>query len=289
MDVRVRAFGGRARRGGHDLVRRAGRARRRERGGADARHRSRDRDGCRRRRRRAQPHLVRELRRASRVAAARHPAHRHGAQPRAAAAVEGRAARRRLRRLELDREDGVRGRRGDRRGERGHARRHPAQLPGARPGEGARHLQRHRRRGVASRSRIPRCWRSSGIDPARPSVVFVGRITRQKGLPYLLRAAEQLPPDVQLVLCAGAPDTPQIMAEVEGLVRGLQETRDGRRLARPAAVAARAVHRSSARRRRSSARRCTSRSASSTSRRWRAARPSSAPRPAASPRSSSTA
>lgn len=66
-----------------------------------------------------------------------------------------------------------------------------------------------------------------GIDPAKPSVVFVGRITRQKGLPYLLRAAEQLPPDVQLVLCAGAPDTPQIMAEVEGLVRTLQETRQG--------------------------------------------------------------
>src|SRR6187431_2017869 len=66
-----------------------------------------------------------------------------------------------------------------------------------------------------------------GIDPAKPSVVFVGRITRQKGLPYLLRAAEQLPPEVQLVLCAGAPDTPQIMAEVEGLVRGLQNTRHG--------------------------------------------------------------
>jgi alpha-maltose-1-phosphate synthase len=68
---------------------------------------------------------------------------------------------------------------------------------------------------------------SAGIDPKRPSVVFVGRITRQKGLPYLLRAAEMLPPEVQLVLCAGAPDTPQIMAEVEGLVRGLQATRDG--------------------------------------------------------------
>ena len=66
-----------------------------------------------------------------------------------------------------------------------------------------------------------------GIDRDRPSVVFVGRITRQKGLPYLLHAAAQLPPEVQLVLCAGAPDTPQIMAEVEGLVRGLQETRDG--------------------------------------------------------------
>jgi len=66
-----------------------------------------------------------------------------------------------------------------------------------------------------------------GIDPSRPSVVFVGRITRQKGLPYLLQAAAQLPPDVQLVLCAGAPDTPQILAEVEALVEGLQTTRDG--------------------------------------------------------------
>ena len=66
-----------------------------------------------------------------------------------------------------------------------------------------------------------------GVDASRPSVVFVGRITRQKGLPYLLRAAALLPPEVQLILCAGAPDTPQIMAEVEELVRGLQETRDG--------------------------------------------------------------
>ena len=66
-----------------------------------------------------------------------------------------------------------------------------------------------------------------GIDPDKPSVVFVGRITRQKGLPYFLRAAAQLPPEVQVVLCAGAPDTPQIMAEVEGLVRDLQTRRDG--------------------------------------------------------------
>ncbi|PPI03187.1 glycogen synthase [Rathayibacter sp. AY1D1] len=66
-----------------------------------------------------------------------------------------------------------------------------------------------------------------GIDPSRPSVVFVGRITRQKGLPYLLRAAATLPPEVQLVLCAGAPDTPEIMAEVTSLVRSLQEERTG--------------------------------------------------------------
>lgn len=67
----------------------------------------------------------------------------------------------------------------------------------------------------------------NGIDPDRPAVVFVGRITRQKGLPYLLRAAEALPPEVQLVLCAGAPDTPQIMAEVTGLVEQLRTQRDG--------------------------------------------------------------
>ena len=53
-----------------------------------------------------------------------------------------------------------------------------------------------------------------GIDPDRPSVVYVGRITRQKGLPYLLRAAARFPAEVQLVLLAGAPDTPEIAAEV---------------------------------------------------------------------------
>ncbi len=68
---------------------------------------------------------------------------------------------------------------------------------------------------------------SVGMDANRPSVVFVGRITRQKGLPYLLQAARRLPPEVQLVLCAGAPDTPEIMAEVQEGVRLLQETRDG--------------------------------------------------------------
>lgn len=66
-----------------------------------------------------------------------------------------------------------------------------------------------------------------GIDPGRPSVVFVGRITRQKGLPYFLRAARLLPAEVQVVLCAGAPDTPEIMAEVQGLVRELQAERSG--------------------------------------------------------------
>jgi alpha-maltose-1-phosphate synthase len=66
-----------------------------------------------------------------------------------------------------------------------------------------------------------------GIDPSRPSVVFVGRITRQKGLPYLLRAARSFAPDAQLVLCAGAPDTPEIAAEVSGLTEELRAERHG--------------------------------------------------------------
>ncbi len=66
-----------------------------------------------------------------------------------------------------------------------------------------------------------------GVDPGRPSVVYVGRVTRQKGLPYLLRAARELPPGVQLVLLAGAPDTPEIGAEVEGLVAELRASREG--------------------------------------------------------------
>ena len=66
-----------------------------------------------------------------------------------------------------------------------------------------------------------------GIDPQAPTIVFVGRITRQKGLPYFLRAVRELPEGVQVVLCAGAPDTPEIAAEVSGLVAELQATRSG--------------------------------------------------------------
>ncbi len=66
-----------------------------------------------------------------------------------------------------------------------------------------------------------------GVDPHRPTVVFVGRITRQKGLGHLLAAAEQLHPDAQLVLCAGAPDTPRLAAEVRAAVQRLAATRTG--------------------------------------------------------------
>ncbi|MGV9882237.1 glycogen synthase [Streptomyces sp. NPDC003006] len=66
-----------------------------------------------------------------------------------------------------------------------------------------------------------------GIDPARPYVLFVGRITRQKGVPHLLRAARALDEGVQLVLCAGAPDTPEIDAEFRVLFEELSRARAG--------------------------------------------------------------
>lgn len=66
-----------------------------------------------------------------------------------------------------------------------------------------------------------------GIDPNRPSVVFVGRITRQKGVPHLLDAAHDFDPAAQLVLCAGAPDTPELGAEVAEKVAKLQAGRSG--------------------------------------------------------------
>jgi len=66
-----------------------------------------------------------------------------------------------------------------------------------------------------------------GIAPDRPFVLFVGRITRQKGVPHLLRAARSLDPSAQLVLCAGAPDTPAIDREFRDLVEELRATRDG--------------------------------------------------------------
>ncbi|MFJ5776449.1 glycogen synthase [Streptomyces sp. NPDC093094] len=64
-----------------------------------------------------------------------------------------------------------------------------------------------------------------GIDPERPVVLFVGRVTRQKGLPQLLRAAFEIDPAAQLVLCCGQPDTPEIAAETAVLADELSRRR----------------------------------------------------------------
>ncbi|MET9734974.1 glycogen synthase [Streptomyces sp. NPDC006458] len=66
-----------------------------------------------------------------------------------------------------------------------------------------------------------------GIDPDRPIVLFVGRVTRQKGLPQLLRAAFDMDPVAQLVLCCGQPDTAEIAAETAVLADELSRKRGG--------------------------------------------------------------
>ncbi|HET9952968.1 MAG TPA: glycogen synthase [Polyangiaceae bacterium] len=66
-----------------------------------------------------------------------------------------------------------------------------------------------------------------GIDPAQPYAVFVGRVTRQKGIVHLLRAGRYLKPGSQLVLCAGEADTPELGQEVRGLVDELKSVRGG--------------------------------------------------------------
>lgn len=78
-------------------------------------------------------------------------------------------------------------------------------------------------RPVPGRARIDRL----GVDPARPYVLFVGRISRQKGLLHLLAAAQHLDRGVQLVLCAASPDTPEVEREVADAVRRLQDVRGG--------------------------------------------------------------
>jgi alpha-maltose-1-phosphate synthase len=78
-------------------------------------------------------------------------------------------------------------------------------------------------RPTASRARLARF----AIDAARPYVLFVGRISRQKGLLHLIRAIPDLDPRIQVVLCAGMPDTPEIAREVEAAVAEAQSERPG--------------------------------------------------------------
>jgi glycogen synthase len=69
----------------------------------------------------------------------------------------------------------------------------------------------------------PTALKALGVDPARPYVLFVGRITRQKGIIHLVRAIRHLNPGFQIVLCAGAPDTPEIAAEMQQAVAAARE------------------------------------------------------------------
>jgi len=62
-----------------------------------------------------------------------------------------------------------------------------------------------------------------GVDPMKPYVLFVGRITRQKGVTHLVEAIPHLPPGTQVVLCAGAPDTPEIAAEMREKVEAVRK------------------------------------------------------------------
>jgi glycosyltransferase involved in cell wall biosynthesis len=66
-----------------------------------------------------------------------------------------------------------------------------------------------------------------GVDPSRPFVLFVGRITRQKGIVHLVRAIPEIDDRAQVVLCAGAPDTPEIAAEMEEAVAAARAARPG--------------------------------------------------------------
>jgi len=73
----------------------------------------------------------------------------------------------------------------------------------------------------------PETLRRYGVDLSRPYAIFVGRVTRQKGLYHLLKAALLMPPRYQLVVCAGSPDTPEIAAEVTALARRVSKARGG--------------------------------------------------------------
>jgi starch synthase len=138
--------------------------------------------------------------------------------------VEGRAARPgRVRALAVLRAHGPAGRRRRDRGVGGHV---LATYPGIDParvevipnGIDADEYHPDPETGVLARH---------GIDPRGPYVLFVGRITRQKGLTHLLNAAERIDPEAQLVLCAGAPDTEDLAREVGAKVASLAQRRGG--------------------------------------------------------------
>jgi glycogen synthase len=88
----------------------------------------------------------------------------------------------------------------------------------------------------------PELLRLLGVDPERPYILFVGRITRQKGIVHLVRAIKHFDPGFQIVLCAGAPDTPEIAAEMQQAVTAAREHHDDiiwieKMVTRPEAIA----------------------------------------------------
>ena len=120
-----------------------------------------------------------------------------------------------------------------------------------------------RSRGIRSMTRSARVDADiTGVDPKRPIVAFVGRITRQKGVAHLVAAAHHFDPSIQLVLCAGAPDTPEIGAEIESSVAELSASRAGVYWVRDM-LPCPGSGKSSPPQASSYARRCTNRSASS--------------------------
>lgn len=77
------------------------------------------------------------------------------------------------------------------------------------------------------RTETPSMLQPLGVDPTRPYMLFVGRVTRQKGIIHLVNAIKYMDPDFQVVLCAGAPDTPEIAAEMQNHVSAVQQLHQG--------------------------------------------------------------
>ena len=213
--------------------------RRRQPGAADLRRRPGD--GGRRRgvRPRPLPHLVRQPRRAPRQAAPRHPARRHVALARAAAAVEGRAARRRVPPVVVGRADRLRGRRrGDRR-QRGVEGRRAAQPTRRSIRRASTSSTTASTSSCTAPTRRPTSSNGSASTCVDRRSSFVGRITRQKGVPHLLRAALQFDERAQIVLLAGAADTPELAAETDAAVAELRDGARRRRVGQRHAAAVR--------------------------------------------------
>ena len=88
-------------------------------------------------------------------------------------------------------------------------------------------LQQYRKEPTNKTNGTAELLRKRGVDPTRPFVLFVGRITRQKGIIHLVNAIPEIDPSLQVVLCAGAPDTPEIGKEMSERVAAISRTRAG--------------------------------------------------------------